>query len=569
MFKSFQTKYFLAERRREKGLFSKKTIVSLLGLLLFVAQVMVINVMGSVPPVAVFTHLPESPLTNELVVFDASASYDPDGEVKSYKWNFGDGSAIITIPDPVTSHTYTTRGNYTVTLTVTDNGGLTGTTSATLTVIEHPVATFTYSPASPLVGETATFDASLSTPNGGTITSYYWSFGDGAHATVVTVTHAYVAVGDYNVTLTITDSEGLVDTAWKLITVVEHPVAVFGYKPSLPLVNEVVKFDASDSVPNGGTIVNYTWNFGDGSPEVTETDPTTTYAYTTFGIYNVILTIVDSEGLTDTCSDTIRVLTAPTAIFTHLPTKPIVDETVTFDASTSYDPDGAIVSYFWNFGDGATTNVTDPTVNHTYAVADTFNVTLTITDDDGLTDSVSKLVVVYTIVYTHDVAVVSVVTSRAKVYVGRTVDITVVARNEGDSPETIDVVVYYGDKKVGTQTVSYLLPDNEKTLVFHWNTAGVVYGNYIISAQVTLKLAVDDDPADNTLIDGWVLVTIVGDVDGNRVVDADDVFMYVAPAYGSETGSPKYNPDCDFDENGRVDADDVFTYLARNYGKSV
>jgi len=88
-------------------------------------------------------------------------------------------------------------------------------------VPKPPTASFTYSPMAPLVNETVTFDASGSTPNGGAIASYSWDFGDG-NITLVsdpTITHIYTSLGDFNVTLTVTDDEGFSDTTWKIITI--------------------------------------------------------------------------------------------------------------------------------------------------------------------------------------------------------------------------------------------------------------------------------------------------------------------------------------------------------------
>jgi len=173
------------------------------------------------PPIADFSWAPLSSQANEAVTFDASASYDPDGgSIVSYKWNFGDGN-ITTVSTPTIVHVYSLFGNYNVNLTVTDNEGQTASVTKSLTVRGHPVARFTYSPSSPLVGDPVTFDASSSTPDGGTITGYKWDFGDG-NVTLTPnpiITHVYTASGQYNVTLTVFDSEGKSDSTWKIVTV--------------------------------------------------------------------------------------------------------------------------------------------------------------------------------------------------------------------------------------------------------------------------------------------------------------------------------------------------------------
>jgi PKD repeat protein len=95
-----------------------------------------------------------------------------------------------------------------------------------------PTADFTYSPLSPLVNETITFDASTSTPNGGSIANYTWNFDDGTPQVAETdpiTTHTYLSNGTFNVTLTVIDTEGLNDTTWQTITV--SPIV-----PTIPII---------------------------------------------------------------------------------------------------------------------------------------------------------------------------------------------------------------------------------------------------------------------------------------------------------------------------------------------
>ncbi|OFV68322.1 MAG: secreted protein containing Periplasmic copper-binding [Candidatus Syntrophoarchaeum caldarius] len=87
-------------------------------------------------------------------------------------------------------------------------------------------------------------------------------------------------------------------------------------------------------------------------------------------------------------------LSAPTADFFFTPQSPTVDDTITFNASASYDPDGNIMNYTWNFGDGNTTTTPDPVITHSYSEAGSYEVTLTVTDNDGLTSSTTKNVLV-------------------------------------------------------------------------------------------------------------------------------------------------------------------------------
>jgi len=334
------------------------------------------------PPVADLTASATIVDKQETVTFDASGSYDPDGYIVSYSWDFGDGSTATGV---VVDHAYEDDGVYTVTLTVTDDNGATGSATATKTVLNRPpIASFTESAHTVNKDETITFNAAGSYDPDGTIVSYSWDFGDGTTATGVSVSHAYDDDGSYHVTLTVTDNDGATDSAYATKTVMNMPpVAAFTESAHTVSTSESIHFDASDSYDPDGTIVSYSWDFGDGT---TGTGVTVQHAYSQDGSYTVTLTVTDDDGATDSTEATKTVLNrSPIASFTESAHTVSTSETIYFDASGSYDPDGTIVSYSWNFGDGST--ATGVEVNHAYEDDGIYTVTLTVTDDDGATGS--------------------------------------------------------------------------------------------------------------------------------------------------------------------------------------
>lgn len=185
------------------------------------STVLTVQPQANQPPVARFTYSPANPLVNQWITFDGRSSSDPDGTIVSWHWDFGDGS---TASGDRVAKRYSAAGTYTVTLTVTDNRGATGSTSQPITVTspnQAPVASFTFSPTNPDPGETVTFDASASTDPDGTIVSYTWDFGDGHTGSGVSVTHVYGADGTYTVTLKVTDDKGATASVSKPIQVGE------------------------------------------------------------------------------------------------------------------------------------------------------------------------------------------------------------------------------------------------------------------------------------------------------------------------------------------------------------
>lgn len=158
-------------------------------------------------PVAVLTVDATTVTTYDLLVFDASNSYDADGWIESYFWEFGDGN---TSTDITPTHFYTDDGIYTVTLNVTDNIGEINSTVTIITVgNQPPIPLFTVSPQPPVsLGQLLSFDASDSYDPDGTITSYVWDYGDNTGSgSGLTTTYRYASPGLYSVTLTVTDDD--------------------------------------------------------------------------------------------------------------------------------------------------------------------------------------------------------------------------------------------------------------------------------------------------------------------------------------------------------------------------
>ncbi len=234
----------------------------------------------------------------------------------------------------------------------------------------------------------AQFDASASTPApGSAIGSYSWNFGDGGTATGVQAFHKF-SPGTYFVMLTATSTAGVAATLSRQITVNQgvNPTASFVYSPQSPVVNQSVLFNGSTSVASAGrTLVDWDWDFGNGAHAGGLTAST---SYALAGTYTVVLTVTDDVGQEGLQTKTIAVGagTPITATFTFSPTNPTVGGTVFFNASASSSPNGAIVSYQWDFGDSSTpTTTTTPLANHAYGLARTYVVRLTVTDSTGAT----------------------------------------------------------------------------------------------------------------------------------------------------------------------------------------
>jgi PKD repeat protein len=320
------------------------------------------------------------------VAFDGSGSNDLDGNIVAYDWDFGDGS---TGTGQSPTHTYAGTGTFDVELVVTDDAGDTDSAMTTATIgvgNQAPVADAN-GPYSGTVNVAVSFDGSGSNDPDGSIVSYDWDFGDGSSGSGATPSHAYGSPGTYNVALTVTDDQGVTDSANSTATIDagnQAPIADAGGTYS-GTVGVALGFDGSGSNDPDGSIVSYDWDFGDGN-SATGSNPS--HSYAAVGNYNVTLTVTDDEGASNQDTTTANIGAVDNAspvADANGPYNGTVGEPVSFDGTGSTDSDGSIVAYDWDFGDGSAG--TGPTPTHTYATDGTYNVTLTVTDNSNAGDS--------------------------------------------------------------------------------------------------------------------------------------------------------------------------------------
>jgi PKD repeat protein len=337
-------------------------------------------------PTASFTFAPASPQTGDSVSFDASASSDADGDSLTYEWRV-DGGGVGSTTTPQFTYVFTTGGAHTVTLVAHELAAASEPFSQTVTVNTRPSASFTYAPANPYVGDAVTFDASGSSDADGDSLTFRWSF-DG-HPSVESptpqLTHAFAVADTHSVELTVEDGNGGHDTYSETITVGNHvPTAAFTYTPAAPHVGDPVAFDASGSSDADGEPLTYTWRI-DGTPAAGLSTPQYVHAFATSGPHTVELSVSDPSGVADTHSETITVSSsnhAPTAAFTYSPSAPRPGNSVTFDGTSSSDPDGdSPLTYAWKI-DGLAAG-TAPVFTHEFLAAGPHDVSLRVNDGHG------------------------------------------------------------------------------------------------------------------------------------------------------------------------------------------
>lgn len=349
---------------------------------------------------ASFTATPQSGEAPLEVEFDASASVHPTGIIDRYLWDFNEDGIFTDAEGPIAKNTFEKIGKYMVALQVVSTTGETNIFEKEIDVIkgESPLAVITVlgEPKEFTAGIAYTFKGDTSSSPNGKITEYQWSFGDAAGTKdTATATYVFTSPGTYEVVLKVTDEEDKEGEITKIVKVTAPmgtPKAVILSNPpystsTMSLEGKAplqVIFDGRQSTDSDDNIVDYEWDFDDGSAK--GFGNTITHTFAAEGTYSVALSVIDADK--NVGKSIIVVKVGAQGIVPALEVDKLegtVPLTVNFDASGSTYADGQITSYRWDFGDGSQAKLGSSSISYRYTSIGIFTATVTIIGADNTT----------------------------------------------------------------------------------------------------------------------------------------------------------------------------------------
>ena len=382
-----------------------------------------VQILGVEPPHAQLTADVGSGLAPLAVTFDASGSFDTDGSIVDYEWDFNGNGTFNEAGAETAAHgdstpatyTYSSAGDFEATVRVTDDDGARAAASLLISVNTAPTVLLAADVTSGEPPLNVTFTATVNDANG-TISAIEWDFdGDGTFGEVgaeasaaddaTPPVYTYSSPGSFDAAVRVTDNDAAQAQDSVTIAVGAPPQVELSADVTSGPKPLVVTFTATAADP-GGSITDYEWDFdGDGTyNEAGEElgargDATPVpYAYTSPGTFTARVRVTDNDG--GTATDTLDITvtnTHPTAVLNADVMEGDAPLTVTFDGSSSVDADGSIVDYEWDFngngifnesGNGEDTARGNPTPPaYTYTNPGPRTPRLRVTDDDGATDT--------------------------------------------------------------------------------------------------------------------------------------------------------------------------------------
>ncbi len=430
------------------------------------ASVLIILSLGASGEGVVLVNLGDDITTQEdfTVDFTPWVSYTGTKGL-AYLWDFDDGTSSSN-DNP--SHKYTKAGDYEVTLTVTDEDGVSDSDSMVVSVLNvRPIAD-AGTDRTVVEGTSVTFDASGSwdTPSDLPLLTYEWDFGDGTGSTGASkdnkvVTHEYAENGVYIVRLVVRDDDW---TDSNYATFYSQLISVTGTGSGGGTLSFTFGGNSTSNSSSSNTSFGYSfyWDFGDGNYAE---GSSASHTYDSDGLYIVTLIVTDAFGAMSVHHILVTVLNSPPTATAPSDVSAVEDEEISFVGQGS-DPGGGFVTYGWDFGDGTTG--AGKVATHAYTKRGTYTVTLTVTDSDGDSDT--------------DTCVATVTN------VPPTAGLT-----SSQNTEEGDVIAFYGSTSTDT-------PSDLPLLTYAWSFGDGTSGSgvevshtYVDEGTFTVTLTVTDD----------------------------------------------------------------------------
>lgn len=513
------------------------------------------------------------------LTFDGSRSYhlDPNRELVLYEWDFdGDGAYDYAGTNPVATHTYPFSGDsadypmtYTAVLRITDNMGAGDTATRQVIIAEPPHAPFAVITGPMMIGGTGVATAGMAVPFDGTgsydidptdtISRYEWDFDgsdgydfDNPQSTDAVTSNTYAAPGVYNIglrvwdngVLNLPDNDPLPSLPAYLRLNVEpnfSPVADAG-GPYVVDEGAPLMLSGSGSDPNLALDpLTFAWDLDEDGDFDDATDLTPTYTWPQQGEYTVVLRVSDGLGLSDTSSATVTVNdTGPTAEFSWDPASPNEGSPVQFNdqSAPAIDP---IATWQWDFaGLGAST---DQNPSFTFMDDGVYSVTLTVTDADGSSDTIS-----------HDINVAAV----GPTAVDDTIEVERI-----NCPIPIDALV--GDTYLPgppeTLTIIATTDGAHGTVAITGGGTGLTYhptsADYLGPDTFTYTIADEDGLTDTANVNVTIVApALPGDVTGDCLINILDL-LFVRNCLQQDIGTNENCCKADLNFDGSVNVLDL------------
>jgi PKD repeat protein len=321
------------------------------------------------PPTLDFT-LTGDTCVNAAVI-SVGAGYD------SYQWFHN--STLMT-GATTNSITPTLPGDYYV---VTDINGCIDSTSkiAPFEIFPYPDAQFS---VNDICEAAQTPINNLTTIQNNYALNYLWQFGNGNSSTNANPAYVFPNPGNYTINLKVTGPGSCTDSIQQSLTVFPKPVSGFSFPDSCGFSHAILN---SASIASPGTISQWIWDFGDSQGSSISAP---SHTYSTHGLYQVSQIVVSTDGCSDTLVQPVQIWAQPSAAFT-LPFS--CDQTSLSFTDQSSIPSSQLISWQWNFGDGGSSSLQNPT--YSYQSNGVFPVQLVVTGLGGCTDTLSNLNTVF------------------------------------------------------------------------------------------------------------------------------------------------------------------------------